>query len=93
MDTYETKSSNCNLHVTTLTTQFNPTQFVHSVPSSEPTNFSAFVSTTTFSINSEIPVFGTFPKFLQEKLFSVKSDYMIHNLIRLPTTMRKFRET
>ena len=46
-------------------TQFNPTQFVHSVPSSEPTNFSAFVSTTTFSINSEIPVFGTFPKFLQ----------------------------
>ena len=56
-------------------------------------NFSGFVSSTNKSINSKIPVSGPSPIFLWPKSFSIKSNYVIHNLIRVSNTMPKFKET
>ena len=45
------------------------------------------------SLNSEKDYFWPISPIFQTKSFSKKSDSVMHNLIRVSTTMPKFRET
>ena len=47
---------------------------------------------TNFSLNPKNPIFGPFPKFLEQKKFFPKTPAVTYKFIKVSNTMPKFKE-